>query len=66
STQEYALFRNVFLDHYCAFGRKTGFDTFERAYHLYTALDSLIFSLSVGDRETENRLRSCLDSFNML
>ncbi len=64
SNQEYSLFRNVFLDHYGATHRKAQFDAFESAYHIYTTLDFLIFSIRVGDTETENRLKSCLDSFN--
>ena len=63
SKQEYTFLRNVFLDHYCAFDRKTDFDAFESAYHLYAALDFLLFSMKVGNRETEDWLRSCLDSF---
>ena len=66
SNQEYSLFRNVFLDHYGASHRKAQFDAFESAYHIYIALDFLIFSIRVGDTETENRLKSCLDSFNTL
>jgi len=66
SNQEYSLFRNVFLDHYGATYRKAQFDAFESAYHIYIALDFLIFSIRVGDTETENRLKSCLDSFNTL
>ena len=66
NNQEYSLFRNVFLDHYGATHRKAQFDAFESAYHIYTTLDFLIFSIRVGDTETENRLKSCLDSFNTL
>ena len=58
--QEYTLFRRVFLDHYCTLYRKDQFDDFESAWHIYTALDSLIFAGKIGDRETEKRLRSLL------
>ena len=58
--QEYTLFRRVFLDHYCTPYRKDQFDDFESAWHIYTALDSLIFAGKIGDRETEKRLRSLL------
>lgn len=58
--QEYTLFRRVFLDHYCTPYRKDQFDAFESAWHIYTALDSLIFAGKIGDRETEKRLRSLL------
>ena len=60
SKQEYALFRNVFLDHYRASGRKADFDAFESAYHIYAALDFPAFSIRTGDREAENRLRTFL------
>ena len=58
--QEYTLVRRVFLDHYCTPYRKDQFDDFESAWHIYTALDSLIFAGKIGDRETEKRLRSLL------
>ena len=61
--QEYAFFRSVFLDHYCTSYRKAQFDVFERAYHIYSALDFLIFSISVGNRDMVSRLKSYLDSF---
>ena len=63
SEQEYTSYRNVFLEHYCAAHRKDQFDAFESTYHIYTALDFLAFSIRVGNRETESRLKSCLDSF---
>ena len=66
SRAEYTWFRNVFLEHYRASGRKEEFDIFENAYHIYTALDFLIFSRKVGDMEMESRLRSDLDSFSTL
>ena len=66
SREKYAWFRNVFLEHYCASGRKEQFDVFENAYHIYTALDFLIFSRKVGDTAMESRLRSDLDRFSTL
>lgn len=59
--QDYALFRNVFLGHYRTSYRKAEFEIFESAYHIYSTLDSLVFSISVGDREMENCLKSSLD-----
>lgn len=66
SRAEYTWFRNMFLEHYRASGRKEQFDIFENAYHIYTTLDFLIFSRKVGDTEMESRLRSDLDSFSTL
>lgn len=57
SEQEYMLFRSVFLEHYCTQYRKDQFDAFENAWHIYSALDFLIFARKIGDRETEKRLR---------
>ena len=59
--QEYALFRNIFLEHYHTSYRKAEFDVFENAYHIYSALDSLIFSMRVGNKEMEKRLKGYLD-----
>ena len=60
SEQEYMLFRSVFLEHYCTQYRKDQFDAFENAWHIYTAVDFLIFARKIGDRETERRLRILL------
>ena len=59
--QEYELFRNVFLKHYRTSYRKDEFDVFENAYHVYSALDSLIFSVRVGNMEMESRLKRYLE-----
>ncbi len=61
SGQEYALFRNTFLEHYRTSDRKAEFDVFESTYHLYSALDSLVFSIRIGDRGMESRLKRSLD-----
>lgn len=61
--QEYALFRNTFLEHYHTAHRKADFVIFENAYHIYSALDFLLFSKRAGNREAERRLRCCLDEF---
>ena len=63
SEPEYTLFRNAFLEHYRTPDRKDQFDVFESAWHIYTALDFLIFAGKIGDREAESRLRSRIDSF---
>ena len=60
SEQEYTLFRSVFLEHYRTQYRKDQFDDFESAWHIYSALDFLIFARKIGDRETEGRLRILL------
>ena len=41
--------------------RKDEFDVFENAYHVYSALDSLIFSVRVGNTEMESRLKRYLE-----
>ncbi|MDE5991683.1 MAG: aminoglycoside phosphotransferase family protein, partial [Oscillospiraceae bacterium] len=65
SEQESALFRNTFLAHYRTAYRKSEFDTFESTFHIYSALDSLIFFISIGDKEMENRLKSYLDGLDL-
>jgi len=59
--QEYTIFRSVLLDHYCTPYRKDQFDVFESAWHIYAALDFLIFARKIGDRESERRLRILLE-----
>lgn len=63
--QDRLLFRNTFLEHYRTACRKSEFASFESAFHIYSALDSLIFFISIGDKETENRLKSYLDSLDL-
>lgn len=65
SEQESKLFRDTFLEHYRTDYRKSEFDTFESAFHIYSALDSLIFFKSIGDKEMENRLKSYLDGLDL-
>ena len=64
--QEYALFRNVFLEHYNTLYRKAEFDDFESAYHIYSALDSLIFAIKVEDAVLEKRLKEYLDNVDVI
>lgn len=59
--QDCELFRSAFLEHYRTDLRRSEFDRFESAFHIYSALDSLIFSASIGDKETADRLKSYLN-----
>lgn len=63
--QDRALYRNTFLKHYRTTYRKSEFTSFESAFHIYSALDSLIFFKTIGDKEMQNRLKSYLDSLNL-
>ena len=63
--QDRELFRSTFLKHYRTDYRKSEFNSFESAFHIYSALDSLIFFKNIGDKEMENRLKSCLDGLDL-
>ena len=63
--QDCVLFRSIFLKHYRTAYRKSEFTSFESAFHIYSALDSLIFFKSIGDKEMENRLISYLDGIDL-
>ena len=63
--QDCALFRSTFLEHYRTAYRKSEFISFESAFHIYSALDSLLFFVSIGDKEMEKRLKSYLDGFDL-
>ena len=63
--QESVLFRSTFLEHYHTTYRKSEFDTFESAFHIYSALDSLIFFISIGDKCMESRLKSYLNGLDL-
>ncbi len=63
--QDSALFRGAFLEHYRTSYRRSEFVSFESAFHIYSALDSLIFSKSIGDKEMEDRLKSYLNGLEL-
>lgn len=63
--QDCILFRNTFLKHYRTAYRKSEFISFESAFHIYSALDSLLFFKIIGDKEMENRLKSYLDGLDL-
>ena len=63
--QDCVLFRNTFLKHYRTAYRKSEFISFESAFHIYSALDSLLFFISIGDKEMEKRLISDLDGIDL-
>lgn len=63
--QDCELFRSTFLKHYRTTYRKSEFNTYESAFHIYSALDSLLFFKSIGDKEMQNRLKSYLDGLDL-
>lgn len=63
--QDRVLFTNTFLKHYRTAYRKSEFSSFENAFHIYSALDSLLFSKDIGDKNMENRLKSYLDGLDL-
>ncbi|MDE5820392.1 MAG: aminoglycoside phosphotransferase family protein [Lachnospiraceae bacterium] len=63
--QDCVLFRNTFLKHYRTAYRKSEFISFESAFHIYSALDSLLFFISIGDKEMEKRLIGDLDGLDL-
>ncbi|MDE6620670.1 MAG: aminoglycoside phosphotransferase family protein [Lachnospiraceae bacterium] len=63
--QDCALFRSTFLKHYRTAYRKSDFYFFESVYHIYSALDSMLFFKDIGDNAMENRLKSYLDDLDL-
>lgn len=63
--QDCALYRSTFLKHYRTTYRKSEFASFESAFHIYSALDSLIFFKNIGDKGMQNRLKSYLDDLDL-
>lgn len=58
---DYILFRNTFLENYHTAYRKAEFDHFEKAFHIYVALDCLIYFIEVGDKVMEDRVKGYLN-----
>ena len=56
-----ARFRAAFLAHYNG-PRKAEFDIFEKAFHIYNAIDILNYALNVGDEKMEAFTKSCLNA----
>ncbi len=50
SESEYQRFRGAFLEGYQG-ARKDEFDDFEKAYHIYNALDNLVYAIEIGDEK---------------
>lgn len=63
--QDSVLFRSTFLEHYRTVYRKSEFVSFENAFHIYSALDSLLFFKNISDKEMEDHLKSYLDCLNL-
>jgi len=59
---EYQLFRNTFLDSYHG-ARKDEFDDFEKAYHIYNALDNLVYAIEIGDEKITAFTKEYLKQF---
>ena len=62
SESEYSLFRGAFLEGYCG-ARKDEFDVFEKAYHIYNALDNLVYAMEIGDETIAASSKEYLKQF---
>ena len=62
SASEYSLFRSAFLERYCG-ARKDEFDVFEKAYHIYNALDNLVYAIEIGDETIAASSKEYLKQF---
>ena len=54
---DYEVLRNIFLDHYKTKYRKSEFSRFERAYHLYNALENLRFFVDTENQNMQTWIR---------
>jgi len=62
SEPAYSLFRGAFLEGYHG-ARKDEFDVFEKAYHIYNALDNLVYALDIGDEKMTAFMKEYLKQF---
>lgn len=62
SESEYPLFRKAFLDSYRG-ARKDEFDVFEKAYHIFNALDNLVYAINIGDEKMTAFTKEYLKQF---
>lgn len=59
--REYHAFRSIFLEHYRTDYRKEEFEFFEKAFHVYVALDYLVYFIRMKDSAMERTVKSYLD-----
>lgn len=57
----YVHYRNIFLEQYETAYRKEEFDLFEKAFHMYVALDSLVYFIGIGNKEMERSVKNYLN-----
>ena len=62
SEPEYTLFRKAFLEGYHG-ARKDEFDVFEKAYHIFNALDNLVYAIDIGDEKITAFTKEYLKQF---
>ena len=62
SESEYNLFREAFLEGYRG-ARKDEFDVFEKAYHIYNALDNLVYAIKVGNEKMATFTKEYLEQY---
>ncbi len=61
SASQANVYRAAFLSNYEG-PRKNEFDIFEKAFHIYNAIDNLNYALNVGDKKIESFTRNYLKS----
>lgn len=53
---QYSILRKVFLDNYDTPYRKDEFDSFEKAFHIWVGLDSLVYFIDIGNEDMKNKI----------
>lgn len=61
SDENYNILKKTFIEHYDTIYRKSEFEVFEKAFHIYITLDFLWFFIEIGDKVMQDKIMQYLD-----
>lgn len=61
SEKNYDILKTAFIEHYNTAYRKSKFDIFERAFHIYIGIDCLSYHINMGDIIIQDKIMKYLD-----
>lgn len=64
--QDYSLFKRIFMEHYSTKYRKSEFDIFEKAFHIYIGLDSMIYYINMDDKDMVRHIKEYLKDIDII
>lgn len=59
--QDYSFFKKTFIEHYSTKYGKSEFEIFEKTFHIYIGLDSLIYHINMGNNDMARHIKEYLN-----